>query len=217
MNISTMARSPNPVATLSRLAKRPATSEVCEFCSLSLLPGHRHLLETAKAKLVCVCDACALRFDHVIGRYRLIPRDARRLLGFQITDGQWNALSLPIRLAFFFQSTTAGRIIGMYPSPAGATESSWPITDWQSIAAGSPALAAMEPDVEALLANRLKPTPEYYVVPIDMCFELVGLMRVHWQGFSGGARVWDEIQGFFSRLMDRSVTVPADTTSTAHA
>ena len=79
------------------------------------------------------------------------------------------------------------------------------------------ALAAMEPDVEALLANRLKPTPEYYVVPIDMCFELVGLMRVHWHGFSGGARVWDEIQGFFSRLMDRSVTVPADTTSTAHA
>ena len=30
--------------------------------------------------------------------------------------------------------------------------------------------------------------PEF--APIDVCFELVGLIRMHWRGFSGGEEVW---------------------------
>jgi hypothetical protein len=60
----------------------------------------------------------------------------------------------------------------------------------------------MSPDVEALLVNRVGTKRDYYLVPIDVCFELVGLIRVHWRGLSGGDLVWDEIEKFFARLKD---------------
>ena len=68
-------------------------------------------------------------------------------------------------------------------------------------------LASMEPDVEALLVNRVGTKREYYLAPIDVCFELVGLIRVHWRGFSGGEIVWEEIDKFFSRLQTKAQPV----------
>jgi hypothetical protein len=65
-------------------------------------------------------------------------------------------------------------------------------------------LEAIEPDVEALLVNRVVPARDYYIAPIDHCFELVGLIRAHWKGFSGGEEVWRNINGFFSRLRERA-------------
>ena len=56
----------------------------------------------------------------------------------------------------------------------------------------------MEPDVEALLINRVGPAREYFLAPIDECYRLVGLIRLHWRGLSGGTEVWKEIQGFFA-------------------
>ena len=44
-----------------------------------------------------------------------------------------------------------------------------------------------EPDVEALLVNRVGAVREYFIVPIDECYKLVGLIRLHWRGLSGGA------------------------------
>jgi hypothetical protein len=208
MNSSGITRRANPFTTLRRLARPPSDTEACEFCSLPLPPGHRHLLELANRKIVCACDACALRFDNVIGRYKLIPRDTRRLSDFRITDAQWDSFSLPIQLAFLFHSTRAGRILAMYPSPAGATESSLPVANWAGLVADNPVLGEMEPDVQALLANRLKDAREYYLAPIDVCFELVGLIRLHWRGFSGGDKVWEEMEKFFRRLRDNSGPVP---------
>jgi hypothetical protein len=53
--------------------------------------------------------------------------------------------------------------------------------------------------------NRVGTKREYYLAPIDVCFELVGLIRVHWRGLAGGESVWGEIDRFFSRLqMDSS-------------
>lgn len=206
MNPAAFVRRPNPFATLRRLA-RPRTVEQCEFCSLPLSSSHRHLLEVATRKIICACDPCALRFENVVGRWKLIPRDAQRLPDFQISDEEWASLSLPIELAFFFQSTPAGKVVAMYPSPAGATESLLSLANWQALVAANPALAQMEPDVEALLANRLRNAREYYLAPIDACFELVGLIRLHWRGFTGGDTVWREIERFFSKL--RQDTPPA--------
>jgi hypothetical protein len=62
----------------------------------------------------------------------------------------------------------------------------------------------MEPDVEALLVNRVRETREYYLVPIDACYKLVGLIRAHWRGLSGGAEVWHEIKHFFDELKERA-------------
>ena len=182
------------------MASPPADTEQCEFCSLPLPAGHRHLLEVASRKIICACDPCALRFENVVGRWKLIPRDVFRWTDFQMTDAQWAGLSLPIQLAFLFHSTPAGKIVALYPSPAGATESLPPPGNWEALVAANPALSEMQPDVEALLVNRLKNTRDYFLAPIDVCFELTGLVRLHWRGFSGGDRVWDGIGEFFAKL-----------------
>jgi hypothetical protein len=41
-------------------------------------------------------------------------------------------------------------------------------------------------------------------VPIDECFRLVGLIRTHWRGLSGGTAVWAEIGRFFTALKEHS-------------
>jgi Family of unknown function (DUF5947) len=201
MNSNRIVRKENPFTALRRLARSRAQEEQCEFCSLALNPSHRHVLEIATRKIICSCDACALRFENVIGRYKLIPRDARELKDFRITDAQWDGLALPIHLAFLFYSTPAQTTIALYPSPAGATGSLLPLADWDSLAAANPDLARMETDVEALLVNRLGNRRQYFIAPIDKCFELVGLIRLHWRGFSGGEKAHHEIEGYFTRLV----------------
>ena len=176
-------------------------TERCELCNVSISARHRHLLETFSRKIVCACDPCALRFQNVVeGRFKLVPRDARALPGFQINDAEWEALALPIDLAFFFYSMPSGKMIAMYPSPAGPTESLLPLTAWETLAAANPDLREMQADVEALLANRVGDTREYFIAPIDKCYELVGTIRKHWKGLSGGEEVWREIGNFFTAL-----------------
>ena len=58
----------------------------------------------------------------------------------------------------------------------------------------------MQPDVEALLVNRVRGAREQWIVPIDDCFRLAALIREHWTGFQGGDEVWDEIARFFAEL-----------------
>jgi hypothetical protein len=53
---------------------------------------------------------------------------------------------------------------------------------------------------EALLVNRIDGAREYYRVPIDRCFALVGLIRTCWRGLSGGAEAWQAIRHFFAEL-----------------
>ena len=107
---------------------------------------------------------------------------------------------LPINLAFFYHDSVQNRVLAMYPSPAGATESLLSLQAWCELEADNPALQKMEPDVEALLVNRIGATQEYFLVPIDECYRLVGLIRANWRGLSGGTEVWKEIKGFFDRL-----------------
>jgi len=207
----TASRSRSAFATLRRFAvsRNQPVLERCELCSIGLPSEHRHLLETATHKIICACDPCALRFESVLdGRFKLIPRDARSLPDFQLSDAQWSELALPIDLAFLVYSTPAKKMMALYPSPAGATESLLPLSAWDSLVAENPVLAGMEADVEAFLVNRVRDRRLYYLAPIDVCFELVGLMRMHWRGLSGGDEVWREIDAFFARLAARSKPLP---------
>jgi hypothetical protein len=208
MSISRNGSKATPFATLRRFAvgrNSEPTVERCELCSISLAPEHRHLLEVASHKIICSCDACALRFESVLdGRFKLIPRDPHSLPDFHLDAAAWAELALPIDLAFLVYSTPAKKIIALYPSPAGATESLLTLGAWDQLVADNPALARMEPDVEALLVNRVKDSRLYYIAPIDVCFELVGLMRTHWRGLSGGDEVWSQIDAFFAKLADRA-------------
>jgi hypothetical protein len=78
-------------------------------------------------------------------------------------------------------------------------------------------LSEMMPDVEALLVNRVgaaRGVPAaYYLVPIDECYKLVGLIRLHWHGLSGGTEMWREIATYFSALQSKA-EVPGES---AHA
>jgi hypothetical protein len=200
-NITTGVRN-SVFTTLRRLAKDPKANEQCEFCSIALDFNHRHVLEIATRKIICACDPCGLLFEKVIGGRKLVPSDNYSLPDFQITDEQWETLALPIGLAFFYSSSVARRIVAMYPSPAGATESLLPLRSWETLRNANPILAIIEPDVEALLVNRLGEVREYYIAPIDTCYELVGLIRLHWKGFSGGDLVFHKLAEFFDKVRE---------------
>jgi len=183
----------------------------CEMCNATLAEGHQHLLEPVQRRLACACDACAILFaSQGETRYKRVPRRVRFLNDFVLTEAQWNDLLLPINMAFFFRSTPqAGRMVAMYPSPAGATESLLTLDAWDEIVQANTVLGEIEADVEALLVNRVGHSrgfteAEHYLVPVDECYKLVGLMRTHWSGLAGGPDVWREIADFFSTLRAKS-------------
>ena len=93
-------------------------------------------------------------------------------------------------MVFLFHSTPPAGRSRSIPSPAGATESLLSLDAWSQLVANNPALTELEPDVEALLVNRTKGAREYYRCTIDRCYALVGLIRTHWRGLSGGTEVW---------------------------
>jgi len=122
------------------------------------------------------------------------------LENFLLTDADWDTLNIPIGLAFF--QKTQARIIAFYPGPAGPTESLLELNAWSKLVANNPVLAEQQSDVEALLVNRINGAREYYQVPIDRCYALVGLIRTHWRGVSGGDEAWNTIADFMSDLRE---------------
>ena len=187
---------------------RSVASERCDLCSIELGLDHPHLVEPATRRLVCACQACAILFSGAADtKYRRVPERVQYLPNFQLTDVQWEGLMIPINMAFFFQSSTAGKMIVLYPSPAGATESLLDFESWREIVECNPVLQQMAPDTEALLVNRIQKVPEYFIVPIDQCYRLVGLIRTKWKGLSGGTEVWEAINGFFAEMKERTVPV----------
>jgi hypothetical protein len=136
-------------------------------------------------------------------KYCHVPRDGQVLTNFVLHDSAWERLQTPIGLAFFVHNSSAGHVVGYYPSPAGATVSDLPDDAWNELVAANPILAELLPDVEALLVYRVRDKREYYRAPIDACYELVGLIRAGWRGLSGGSAVWEEIDRFFARIKER--------------
>jgi hypothetical protein len=195
----------SPLAALRSFARKRPQGEKCDLCGALIAHEHQHLMEPANRRLVCTCDACSILFSgQQHQRYRRVPRRIEILDDFRMTDLQWESLHLPIFLAFFYRHSPTNRIVAMYPSPAGATESLLDLESWKDLAAENPVLNELEADVEALLVNRVGQNREYCRVPIDECFKLVGLIRSHWRGLSGGTEVWREINQFFASLKQRS-------------
>jgi hypothetical protein len=123
---------------------------------------------------------------------------------FRLTDLDWNRLGVPIGLAFFLNSTPTGEVIAVYPSPGGPTESQLELETWNELVEENPVLAKMQPDTEALLVNRTRGARHYYLAPVDQCYRLVGILRSHWRGLTGGTEVWRRIDEFFADLKQRS-------------
>jgi len=200
---------------LRRLARQSAQQqeaalECCELCGVPIPSDHRHLLDVHKGELMCACQACKILFDRPQageGHYRLVPDRRLRIDDFQLNDSRWDSLRVPVEMAFFHHSSRAGRVVALYPSPAGPTESQLELETWEDIVRDNPLLASLQPDVEALLVNRTHGAREYFIVPIDDAYRLVAVIRTRWRGFAGGKEVWEEIERFFGALGERSKPV----------
>lgn len=217
MDLNHPTRSDHPLNPLRQFVRKKRDIEVCELCSQGLNPEHAHLIDVQSRKLLCSCDGCALLFSNQANpRYRRVPRQIKKLTNFRLSDEDWDDLLIPINMAFFARIGSSGDVTALYPSPAGATESLLPKDGWVRIVEGNPVLNEMEPDVEALLVNRILYSQgtgdaEYFISPIDECYRLTGLIRMHWRGLSGGTEVWQEINGFFQQMNSRCVVITGNT------
>lgn len=186
--------------------------ERCDFCAAPIPSQHSHVVHAENRSLLCACRPCYLLFTAqgaAGGKYRAVPERYLDLGDRVLQPGQWDRLQVPVDLAFFFFNSSLGRTVAFYPSPAGATESLLPLATWEEIVRASPVVAALTPDVEALLVWKRPAGCASYVVPIDACYELVGIVRRHWRGFHGGEEAWQAIEAFFARLAARSGPVRA--------
>jgi hypothetical protein len=221
-------RNSNTLASprLQRLAQRSGQQvaqpeeERCEVCSEPIPTDHRHLLDLSTRELMCACRACSTLFDRSAaggGHFRLVPDRRLQLLDFELADLTWEQLRIPVDIAFFFHSSKDDRVMAFYPSPMGPTESLLGLEAWREIERANPILEGMEPDVEALLVNRARGARQQWLVPIDECYGLVGLIRTRWKGLSGGKEVWGEIDRFFEDLDRRSRVARRDSGQTRTA
>ena len=179
--------------TLRRLAQRSAAErsealERCELCGVPIPASHSHVLELATRDVKCACRPCGLLFERT-EKLRLIPTDVLRADEIEL---DWEALRLPVDIAFFFRA--GGELKAYYPSPMGPTES--------LLSVDVP--VELQDDVQALLVHRVRGARRQWIVGIDVCYELVGLIRTRWRGFTGGADVWRELDRFYAGLDRRA-------------
>ena len=92
-------------------------------------------------------------------------------------------------------------VVALYPSPAGATESELHLAAWDELRRREP--GARRARARGRGADRepaersARATP---IVPIDRCYELVGMIKSRWEGISGGSAIDDAVAEFFASL-----------------
>lgn len=199
-------------------APEPA-GERCEMCAESIADEHQHVVNVAARQLMCVCRACYLLFTDSDAelRYRAVPDRYLSFPDFALDRRAWEALQIPVGVAFFFTNSDLGRTVAFYPGPAGATESELDLKVWDAIGGADSRAALLADDVEALLVrvpdadavqNGEIPRPQTYLVPIDACYEFVGRLRMVWRGFDGGQQAREFIDDFFARVDARAKETP---------
>jgi hypothetical protein len=191
---------------------QPGAEEACEFCATPIPAEHGHVADLEQSMLMCACRACYLLFTHssaglghveaIRGRYRSVPDRYLSDPARPLSAAEWDSLEIPVGLAFFLRSSEG--MAGFYPSPAGATECRLDLQAWDRIAASHPMLTAAAPDVEAVLISRGADGVEYFLVPIDACYELAGRMRMLWRGFDGGSEARQSITEFLTGVRSRA-------------
>jgi hypothetical protein len=180
-------------------APAPVLLEHCDFCGVDLTEDHRHMLDLSQRAILCACEPClAMK----AGRDDLRPTGIRTVFldDFDMPDHIWAAFAIPVGLAFILRSSGIGRMVALYPSPAGATECELELTDWDELVELNPALADLETDIEALIVDRMSDEHRYVIAPIDQCYKLVGMIKSNWSGISGGDAIERAIPAFFEEL-----------------
>ena len=192
------------------MAPGPASAppeEICELCAVPVGPVHGHVADLERSTLACACRACYLLFTDPRagrGRYRAVPERYLRDAARPLTAAEWAELDVPVGLAFFLRGSRRGQVGGFYPSPAGVTECTLDLDAWARLGQAHPLLLAAEDDVEAVLVSRADADVECFLVPVDVCYELAGRMRLLWQGFDGGPEARQSIAEFLDSVRARA-------------
>jgi hypothetical protein len=203
------------VTALRRMASAPqrglavatedaGEEERCDFCGRAIPSEHRHFADLGEMRFMCACEMCAVR-QAERGVFKPLPNRYVRLTGFNLPAPLWREFAVPVDMAFFMFNSALKRVVGFYPAPTGVTESQLSLQAWEELEQLNPAVRDLAKDLEALLINRTQEPPEYYIVPIDACYRLVGLMRSSWQGIAGGQEAFAAINRFFQELKERSL------------
>jgi hypothetical protein len=187
----------------------------CELCMRTLAAEHAHRLLADKRVLECLCDRCAFETPHE-APWKVVAHKVERLPGFQMTATEWEALGLPVRLAFFVRRSDGAGVQAFFPSAAGATEAPLDKEQWAELSSKSPLLVDIEPDVDALLVHHAGGRELALLVSVDVCYELIGTLRVHWRGFAGGDEAWQALDAFMAKLTRTTPREP-HTQAVAHA
>ncbi|MGH3456748.1 DUF5947 family protein [Aeromicrobium sp.] len=205
-------RRSDPLATLRRInTTRPTVvpGERCEMCAAPIPEEHQHVVGLEDRSLMCTCRACYLLFSdqkaHL--RYRAVPDRYLSFSEFAFDQASWDDLQIPVGLAFLFRNSVQDRMVAFYPSPAGATESELSLESWDGLRAANPQFDLLLADVEALLIYRDDEGRGAFhcvLVPIDVCYELVGTMRMTWRGFDGGQEARHAMADFFATVESKS-------------
>ncbi len=209
------ANPPNVLSVLRRIRNRPAADPsvtTCDMCAEPITDDHPHVVDIQSRQLMCTCRGCRLLFtaDGAHLRYRAVPDRYLSFPDFALTEAGWDALDIPVGLAFFFASSVTGRMGAFYPGPAGVAESELGLRGWSDVVAANPELDVLAQDVEALLVRGPdgdRPA-ECFLVPIDACYELAGRLRTVWRGFDGGQDAHRAIAEFFGSVADRAKPQP---------
>lgn len=196
----------------NRSAPQPA-GERCEMCAEPIADEHQHVVNVEGRQLMCACRGCYLLFTDTQAelRYRAVPDRYLSFPDFALGRREWEALQIPVGLAFFFRNSALGRTVAFYPGPAGATESELDLAAWNNIRESDPRVDLLADDTEALIVRvpeQDAAAPVCYLVPIDACYEFVGRLRLLWHGFDGGQQVREYISEFFETVAARSRVVP---------
>jgi len=203
--LSTQTPGGLPVPLGTRRDDPPGT-ERCEMCQTVLDGRHGHLVDLDKRSIACACRACYLLFTHegaAGGRYRAVPERIGHDPARPLANADWSELQIPVAMAFFFFNSALGRVVAGYPSPGGVTECELDLAAWDRLAAAYPLFGEMAPDTEAIFVHK----SEVFLIPIDMCYSLVGELRLYWQGFDGGAEAREALARFLAGLRRRAVAL----------
>ena len=142
------------------------------------------------------------------GKYKPLPQRYLQLEDFNMSDSLWSDFLIPVNMAFFVNSTAKQGTVAYYPAPTGATESKLKMEAWNNLVIVNPVLKDLTNDLEALLVNRLGDKGQYFIVPIDSCYKLIGMIRIAWKGIFGGKEVNDIIDKFFDELKEKATPCP---------
>jgi hypothetical protein len=186
----------------------PQLRPQCELCGGHIESEHAHVVDLADRALRCACRGCAILFSQGTSggsKYRTAPDRWLHDPSFRVSEAQWNSLQIPVRVAFFFRNSELGRWVAFYPGAAGAAESLLGMDTWEELVRGTAISRVIEPDTEAIIVSGERGADyKAFLVPIQSCYELVGLVKLHWRGFDGGDEAWRRIEGFFIRIQARS-------------